>query len=113
MAAAIPNVRSLTAEERCLLEWLLTPRAAEYMGQMADATVVSRCSCGCPTIDLAVKGVRGHGRSDILADVAGISPEGVRVGVFVHAREGLLSELEVYSITGDEPYTLPRIEDLS
>ena len=57
--------------------------------------------------------IRSQGPSKILADVDGTSPEGVLVGVLVHDREGLLSELEVYSMTGDAPYALPHIEDLN
>ena len=64
--------------------------------------VVSRCGCGCPTIDLSVDGstTPSHGPSEIVADFYGNSPEGVPICVLVHVRDGKLSELEVYSADG-------------
>jgi hypothetical protein len=113
----IPDVRPLTEDERRLLEWLLrhgTPAAATYVGQLPDVTVVSRCGCGCPTIDLAVCGRAASlgSPTTILADAGGMSPEGVRVGIIVHGREGLISELEVYSPAGEGTFSMPRIEGI-
>jgi hypothetical protein len=113
----VPGVRPLTADERRLLEHLLlkhgTPAAAAYRTQLPYVTVVSHCSCGCPTIDLAVAGrAAAPGPSTILADLDGSSPEGALVGVLVHGREELISELEVYSLAGEGGFSLPRIEDL-
>ncbi len=111
----IPEARELTSEERLLLEHLLrhgTREATAYLEQMPRVTVVSRCGCGCPTIDLAVGGQTappGSG-STILCDALGVSPEGVRFGIILHAREGLLSELEVYPTDGDAVFSLPPID---
>jgi hypothetical protein len=113
----IPDVRPLTEDERRLLEWLLhhgTPAAATYLGQLPSVSVVSRCGCGCPTIDFAVSGRAASlgSPTTVLADVGGTSPEGVRVGIIVHGREGLISELEVYSVAGQGTFSMPRIEDI-
>jgi hypothetical protein len=116
--APISEVRVLRPEERQLLEWLLkhgTPEATTYLEQLGTVSVVSRCGCGCPTIDLAVGGCAAplSSATSILADVRGRSPEGVVVGIIVHGREGLLSELEIYSLAGNEgSFSLPRIDDL-
>ena len=106
--------RSLSAQERTLIEWLLVnggvPDARSYLNQVPRARVVSRCTCGCPTIDVALDGhLSGRkGGSDIVADVEGISPEGGLVGVILHSRDGELSELEVYSIDGlSDRFSLP------
>lgn len=110
--------RLLTKEERTLLEWLIangTPEAQEYASQLADVVVVGGCTCGCPTIDLAVgeSQARKTGPSRLLADFEGKTPEGVEVGVILHAREGQLSELEVYAIPNVEgSFSLPSIESL-
>jgi hypothetical protein len=112
MAGSIPEERELTEPERALLEWLIqngTGNSAELMSQLAQARVVSRCACGCPTIDLGI-GTRTaptRGGSTIVADVFGKSPEGHDVGVILHVREGLLSELEVYPLEDVGPFTLP------
>jgi hypothetical protein len=107
----LADERPLSKEERTLLEWLVAhgmPNAGRYASQIPHVTVVSRCKCGCPTIDLAVDGIQKLGASELIADFEGRSPEGIYVGVILHAREGQLAELEVYPI--DEvkgPFTLP------
>jgi hypothetical protein len=113
-----PGRRPLTAEERTLLEWLIangSEDAKTYSPQLADLGVVGTCTCGCPTIDLAM-GARDQRKtvpSKILADFVGTTPEGIEVGVILHAREGEISELEVYAIAdATEPFRLPTIESL-
>ena len=72
-----------------LLEWLIangSPSAAEYAPQIPRVSVVSRCTCGCPTIDLAVDGKHLDGSSELVADFVGKSPEGIQVGVILHCR---------------------------
>jgi hypothetical protein len=96
-----PESRPLTTEERILLEWLIangSPSAAKYAPQISRVSVVSRCTCGCPTIDLAVDGRHIDGGSELVADFVGKSPEGIQVGVILHCRGGHISELEVYPI---------------
>jgi len=71
--------------------------------------------CGCPTIDLVIgdRQQRIVGVSHVLADFEGITPEGIEVGVILHAREGQLSELEVFAMPEvDGPFGLPTIESL-
>jgi hypothetical protein len=113
-----PECRPLTREERTLLEWLIdngSADAKEYSPQLANLSVVGICTCGCPTIDLALESheQRKTAPSKILADFVGTTPEGIAVGVILHAREGEISELEVYSTTDmKEPFRLPTIESL-
>jgi hypothetical protein len=103
-----------------LLEYLLRrggePVSSDYMSQLPDVTVVSHCGCGCPTIDFAVRGLAtslSH-PTTILADGQATTPEGVLVGVILHARDGLLSELEVYSMEGvDHPFSLPQSDAIT
>ncbi len=113
----IPDVREITRQERLLLERLLlhgTAAANSYLEQAPRVTVVSRCGCGCPTIDLAVGGQAASPGSPsvILCEAGGVSPEGIRFGIILHAREGLLSELEVYPVAGDAVFTLPDLEQI-
>ena len=110
--------RPLTEEERILLGWLLangSPEAKPYLSQIANVNVVGKCTCGCPTIDLALgdHGQRKTAPSIILADFVGKAPEGIEVGVILHAREGEISELEVYAIPDWKgPFNLPTVESL-
>jgi hypothetical protein len=113
----IPEARPLSVQERRLLEELLrqgTPESEAYVGQLPLVTVASRCPCGCPTIDLTVAGrsASPDTPTTILAVGSGVSPEGVPFEVILHGREGLISELEVDSLTAEGPFTLPRVEDI-
>jgi hypothetical protein len=110
--------RPLTSEETNLLEWLIAngkPETQQYSSQLSQIRVVARCTCGCPTLDLALAGrsERSTGPSEILADFDGTTDEGVPVGVILHAREGEISELEVYAISDFAgKFGLPKIQSL-
>jgi hypothetical protein len=117
----IPVERTLASNERILLEWLLARPSSDvsgsdvskYKAQVAKLRVVAKCGCGCPTVDFALGSDRKLGASEIVAEAGGKSPEGVSVGVILHAREGELSELEVYSTQGlDISFTLPIPDSL-
>jgi hypothetical protein len=112
-----PANRPLNAEEAALLRWLIahgTSEAPRYADQIDRVRVVSECTCGCPTIDLALDDQprATEGGSQIISDVVGKTPEGVGAGVILHVRGGALSELEVYAHGAETPSTLPRPEDL-
>lgn len=113
-----PERRPLTEEERTHLEWLIAngnDAAKEYLPQLANIRVVGARTCGCPTIDLALEGrdKRKTSPSTILADFVGTTAEGIEVGIILHAREGEISELEVYPIAAAaEPFGLPSTESL-
>jgi hypothetical protein len=112
----IPVERNLSSGERTLLQWLLmhgSYDASKYMSQIDSLRVVSKCGCGCPTVDFALQSGRKVGGSDIVAEAGGKSPEGISVGVILHVREDELSELEVYSTEGlDVPFSLPTPDSL-
>jgi hypothetical protein len=76
-------------------------------------TVISKCKCGCPTVNFALDSdpVPGKG-STVISDYLG-TVEGQDVGVMLFANEGRLYSLEVYSYAGsDQPFGLPKIESL-
>jgi hypothetical protein len=117
----VPIERTLSNNERILLEWLLARSSFDvsgsdlsiYKSQVDKLRVVAKCGCGCPTVDFALGPDRKLGASEIVAEAGGKSPEGVSVGVILHAREGELSELEVYSTQGlDISFTLPIPDSL-
>jgi len=109
--------RSLNAEERSLCEWLIqhgSRNAAQYASQLDRVTVIGHCTCGCPSVDLAVDGIATSGASEIIGDAMGNSPEGLQVGVILHCREGQLSELEVYPFEDAKtPFRLPKLKSLT
>ena len=110
--------RPLTEHERSLVRWLLehgNPDAAEFLPQLAEAWVVSRCGCGCASIDFAIGGVlpADDAGMHILSDYGWQTDDGTYCGGFVFARGGQLSGLEVWSIDGlSSAGSLPRIDQL-
>jgi hypothetical protein len=112
----IPEERPLTAEEHRLARWILEhgERAAEpFLAQLDGARVVSRCGCGCASVDFAVDwGPVPGGGPFVLGDFLFGEPDNP-FGVFVFQHGGRLAGLEVYGLAGeDPPRTLPRPEAL-
>ena len=117
MTADIPDDRSLTPDESALVCWLLdhdVESAAGFVPQLELARVVSRCPCGCASINFAIAGVKPPpGNIGVLADFQFRTAEGHLCGAFLFERAGLLAGLEVYSMDGlSVPSTLPAIETL-
>ena len=114
----IPKDRPLTNPETQLVRWLLehgNPDAGGFLRQLADARVVSRCPCGCASIDFAIGGVvlPADAGIHVLADYVWQTADGSQCGVFVFASGGLLAGVEVWSADGMEAVSsLPAIEQL-
>src|SRR5687767_15177070 len=114
----IPEDRPLTAHEESLVRWLLEhgkPDAAGFLPQLAKARVISKCPCGCASVDFAIGGATPPPEAGmhILADFAYKTDDGAHCGVFVFACGGLLAGLEVWSADGmDAVSSLPEIERL-
>jgi hypothetical protein len=109
--------RSLSAPEKALIAALLShlPKGADrYNAQLEHARVVDHCSCGCPSIDLALgKGrKRPVGDTEILVGGDGRSPEGTPVGIILWVRGGELSGLEVHAWDAATDFTLPAPDTL-
>src|SRR5438552_116066 len=104
-AASIPENRPLTEAETGLVKWLLehgTDAARELLPQVDRARVVSRCSCGCASVDFSIGGKVPSPKSgmSVVSDYRWDSPEGYLFGVFAYTREGLLSGIDLWSIDG-------------
>jgi hypothetical protein len=118
VAVRIPEDRPLTTAEERLIRWLLEhglPEAAGFIPQLVKARVVSRCPCGCASINLAIGGTvppTGAGMQ-ILGDFGWQATDGARFGVFVFACAGQLTGLEVWSVDGlTAPSSLPAVGEL-
>jgi len=81
---------------------------------------VRSCTCGCPTIDLALS--EGVPLGDVnahspLCDLMGRTAKGELVGVILFQNAGKLSGLEGYSLNGEiqgdsHEFAFPTIESL-
>ena len=117
-ATPIPEDRPLTAQEATLVRWLLEHGNADaplFLPQLADVRVVSRCPCGCASIDFAVGAAvppDGSGLH-VLSDFQWQAADDSLFGVFVFAKGGKLAGLEVWSIDGlAAAVSLPEVERL-
>ena len=109
----VPEDRALSDQESHFLTWLLEhgkPSARGYLGEVEHVRVVSRCGCGCASIDF-VEAPRAP--METLSDHKWQDAEGHLFGVFAFAKEGRLAGLEVWSIDGEAtPTELPPTSSL-
>jgi hypothetical protein len=84
-----------------------SPEAAEFLAQLELAEVVSRCPCGCASIDFQVAGLpKPTGGLRILGDYV-FGNEAEIAGAFIFEKAGVLAGIEVYAMAGNTPKTLP------
>jgi hypothetical protein len=112
----IPEDRPLTPQEQGIVRWLLEhgqPDAVAYLPQLDRARVVSRCPCGCASIDFAIDGVVPPPEvgMHVLSHYVWQTYDGTYCGIFVFSRGGLLAGLELWSADGMEAVSsLPAVE---
>jgi hypothetical protein len=114
----VPENRPLSSEEARLLRWLLengSESAATFLPQAEAVRVVSRCACGCASVNFTVGDGGWHSRAgiQILSDYQWSDSAGRRFGVFIFAKQRMLAGLEVWSIDGlATPTSLPQPSEL-
>src|ERR1043166_1545841 len=104
-ATSIAEDRPLTVAEREMVLWLLEHGGEEgkkHLRQLARARVVSRCSCGCASVDFSIDGQVASPKSgmSIVSDYRWDDADGKLFGIFAFGREGLLSGIDLWSIDG-------------
>jgi hypothetical protein len=111
----VPDKRPLREPERAVIGWLLDhcDRGDEFRDQIDRVTVCSRCTCGCPTVNLASNGMPISRRGEILISDHLAEMNSELFGVMLFANDEVLSTLEVYSQTGNvKSFGLPTVEEL-
>ena len=109
--------RDLTDEEHRITLWMIehgTGDTSLYRDQLAHATVVSACGCGCPSVDFAIGGKKPDPTSgmELFGDYFYGADDDL-CGAFVFARDGQLAGIEFYPLAADEvPATVPRPDSL-
>lgn len=103
--------RPLSDREYTLVDQLLGINGEQFRNQLPGLVVVGRCGCGiCPTIyfqpytsgnnELEVSQLRGLDFNDELVCATLIQDDGV------------LTQLEVYSVDGHQPFGMPNLDEL-
>lgn len=84
------------------------PSGSTFLPQLERAAVVSRCPCGCASIDFEVSGMpEPSGGLRILGDYV-FGDDADLAGAFIFERAGVLAGIEVYGLAGEAPRTLPE-----
>ena len=106
----VPDERPLSKAEYDLARWMLENGESggrAFLSQLDRARVVSRCPCGCASVDFEVEGRSPpSGGLRILGDFV-FGGDSDLAGAFVFERNGVLAGVEVYGLAGDAPKTLP------
>lgn len=104
--------RSLSAVERSTVELMASAAGEAYLGQVGGLKVVGRCGCGgCPIVFF-----REHRAQELeshLCMFSGKDRYGGLVGVTLYAKDGMLSQLEYFSVDGHDPWEPPEAEHLA
>ena len=118
----MPTVREdrpLTNEERDLLRWLFENsehvREPELAQEIEELHVISRCDCGCASVDFSVAGraPAKHGIREVTDEFYWTSAEGHINAVLAYEKDDHLAGLELYSVDGlSTPSELPNPEEL-
>ena len=114
-AAAVRENRELTSEEMRLLRWMLehgSAESAKLVDQIALLRVISRCPCGCASIDFSFNGDEPvDGQMRVIADFL-YGDASSLCGAFVFEKQGIVAGLEVYGLAVEHPRSLPEPSDL-
>jgi hypothetical protein len=112
-----PLKRTLTQHERDLVRWLIehsfVKDAVLLLPQTDRLSVVSRCNCGCPTIDFALDGEPVSQKGEECISDWDAEVDGMPVYVQLWRSNDRISTLEVGSLPGtDQPFGLPTVESI-
>jgi len=103
--------RALTEAERKVVEKLLERLEPRFQRQVANLQVVGRCGCcQCPTV-FFLKHEPKNQEQDLSTYAGKDESDGIVAAVLLQ-RNGLLSQLEFYSVDGHDPWQVPRAQDL-
>lgn len=100
-----------------MVAWLLDHgdvRAAKFRRQLEQAWVISRCACGCASINFSIAGEEPPmvGMETLSRCYSWKDAEGNLCGIFVYAQGELLSGMEVFGYDDVMPAVLPKPEQL-
>jgi hypothetical protein len=111
-------LRELTDVEKSVLKVLLSEPfpgrdALDQQVPYVRTTGLS-CTCGCPSIALEVSppGSPAAVTERVPVEAFGRDESGNLVGVLLFVDNGLMSELEFYSLVGDEAPAIPKLDSL-
>jgi hypothetical protein len=113
-AITVDDDRPISTHEAAIVSWLLrygvpAGRLLHLAASVPRLRVVSRCGCGCASVDFEQEGqpTTSHPIADALAE----TPDG-SVGLILWGRDDAITGLEIYELSSANIKTLPAIDDL-
>jgi hypothetical protein len=99
--------RPLNPAEAEFIRWLLAhgnDRSRQFLSQVDQARVVSRCGCGCASIDLSIDGVTHYPKvgMEILSEHRWVAVDG-EFEVYAYACGNLLAGIDLWAVWGEHP----------
>jgi hypothetical protein len=107
--------RPISAQEIAVVTWLLNNASVQGALQHLVSTVpslhvVSRCDCGCASVDFERDG-QGC-QAGILADAMGKTMTGLKCGLILWGHQDRITGLEIYELDSGSASALPSTEML-
>ncbi len=104
--------RPLSDLERAVVTRLLAEQDSQYQMQVPNLSVVGRCGCGaCPTVFFQTH-TKNSDERFLAPGYNGRDASGGLVGAFLSESMGRLHQLDMYSVDGHDPWTIPDAETL-
>ena len=113
-----PYPRALSPTEFKLADWLLehstqlhADEKKKFRSQLNEALVVSRCGCGCATIEFSIAGQKSA--TGGLRPLSESATRNNEFGIFIYETGGLLSGLEIYGLANlNLPSEFPALSEI-
>lgn len=74
---------------------------------VADLVVIDHCKCGCASVDFESDVLPG--KSTLVADALGQTPDGHNVGIIVWGNDEHVTGLEIYDVETESSKQLPTV----
>jgi hypothetical protein len=112
--ATLKEDRPISTDEASVVTWMLLHASVggaltHLVSFVPSLRIVGRCSCGCPSVDFAVKGQTPP--FQVIADGTGQNRDGLEIGVTIWGRYDVITGLEVYDGVGHAT-SLPLVSSL-
>ena len=110
--------RELNDDEKDLVLLMLENgenRAKEYIQELRNISVASKCRCGCASINFALNGIEvsRKGGIDVIADFRYKTKNGNECGAYLFLSDEHLAGLDLWSMDGNEiPKYIPNKSEL-
>ena len=112
MKYSIPDKRELSETEKEFLTFIFNSEKPEWIGLIDILKVIARCGCGeCPSIIFGENYNSDYQNGKLIIDLQAEGLKGEKIGISVFGTDEMPTELEFYSIDGENEFKeIPAIK---